>query len=348
MPVTVRIRPVHSRTVWAAPAARSLFVLLTALLLIPAPLAAAASADTASVPGGGSASGSLEPSGLEQAHNPDWMSALPDDTGLSELSLPGTHDTMAARASVFADTQDVDLPTQLRAGVRAVDIRTRHFRDVFPIHHGLEYLHTNFTNVVVQLTDFLREHPTETVVMRLKEEYTPAENTRSYEDTLNWYIHDDPETGPRLREHLWPADGNRFPTLGEARGKIVVIEGFEAEETFGPRWGTAGMDIQDTYELTGIGDVDRKWDLVRAQFDRAATGDAQTFFVNHLSATGNPAALVTGTVPVTVARGVPGTIGILDRAEDYLEANPIGRTGAVMADYPTAELVDELVARNFR
>ncbi|EME23664.1 phosphatidylinositol-specific phospholipase C [Rhodococcus triatomae] len=323
-------------------------VLLTALLLIPAPLAAAGSLDTGSAPEQLGATGSLSPSGLERAENPDWMGGLPDDIGLSELSLPGTHDTMAARASVFAETQDVDLPIQLRAGVRALDIRTRHFRDVFPIHHGLEYLDTNFTDVVVQLTDFLRDHPTEAVVMRLKEEYTAAENTRSYEDTLDWYIHDNPETGVRLREHLWHADGNRFPTLGEARGKIVVIQGFDSEKPFGPRWATAGMDIQDTYELAELRDVDRKWDLVRAQFDRAAAGDPQTFFVNHLSATGNPVALVTGTVPVTVARGVPGTTGILTRAEDHLTANPTGRTGAVMADYPTPELVDELVARNFR
>ncbi|MGW4481727.1 phosphatidylinositol-specific phospholipase C [Rhodococcus triatomae] len=323
-------------------------VLLTALLLIPAPLAAAGSLDTGSAPEQLGATGSLAPSGLERAENPDWMGGLPDDIGLSELSLPGTHDTMAARASVFAETQDVDLPIQLRAGVRALDIRTRHFRDVFPIHHGIEYLDTNFTDVVVQLTDFLRDHPTEAVVMRLKEEYTAAENTRSYEDTLDWYIHDNPETGARLREHLWHADGNRFPTLGEARGKIVVIQGFDSEKPFGPRWATAGMDIQDTYELAELRDVDRKWDLVRAQFDRAAAGDPQTFFVNHLSATGNPVALVTGTVPVTVARGVPGTTGILTRAEDHLTANPTGRTGAVMADYPTPELVDELVARNFR
>ncbi|MFD1814061.1 phosphatidylinositol-specific phospholipase C [Rhodococcus gannanensis] len=328
-------------------AARTLFALLTALLVIPAPLAAAGSLDAGSADLIG-ATGSLAPSGLERAENPDWMGGLPDDVGLSELSLPGTHDTMAVRASVFAETQDVDLPTQLRAGVRAVDIRTRHFRDAYPIHHGLEYLNTNFTDVVVQLTDFLRDHPTETVVMRLKEEYTPAENTRSYEDTLRWYLHDNPDTAARLSEHLWSADGNRFPTLGEVRGKIVVIQGFDGAETYGPRWGNAGMDIQDTYELTDLRDVDRKWDLVRAQFDRAAAGDPQTFFVNHLSATGNPVALVSGTVPVTVARGVPGTIGILARAEEHLAANPTGRTGAVMADYPTPELVDELVARNFR
>ncbi|MGW0175225.1 phosphatidylinositol-specific phospholipase C [Rhodococcus sp. NPDC003322] len=342
---------VHLRVVRAGRARRSLFALVTALLLIPAPLAAATtgSADSGSTPALGSSSGSVADSGLDRAENPDWMGGLPDDVGLSELSLPGTHDTMAMGASVFALTQDHDLPTQLRAGIRVLDVRTRHFRDVFPIHHGVEYLHTNFTNVVVQVTDFLRDHPTEAVVMRLKEEYTAAENTRGYEDTLNWYIDENPETRDRLRQHLWHAPaGSGFPALGAVRGKIVVIQDFPGSASYGPRWGGAGTDIQDTYELAGLGEVDRKWELVRGQFERAASGSPATFFVNHLSATGNPVALATGTVPVTVARGGPGVIGILDHTEAFLTANPAGRTGAVMADFPTADLVDALVSRNFR
>lgn len=338
-----------------------LILLLAALLLLPAPLAAAApgagsvgtgsvgTAADAGLPGFGSTSGSVAPGDLQLAENPDWMGGLPDDVGLTRLSLPGTHDTMARGASVFALTQDADLPTQLRAGIRVLDIRTRHFRDAFPIHHNLEYLHANFTDVVVAVTDFLRDHPTETIVMRLKEEYTAAENTRSYEDTLNWYLDTNPDTADRLREHLWrPAAAAAMPTLGQVRGKIVVLEDFPAAATYGPRWGGPGMNIQDTYELAGLGDLDRKWSLVRSQFARAAAGSPDTFFVNHLSATGAPAALVTGTVPVTVARGSGAVPGILARTQAYLDAHPTGRTGAVMADFPTAELVDAVVARNFR
>ncbi|SEM33010.1 phosphatidylinositol-specific phospholipase C [Rhodococcus maanshanensis] len=325
--------------------ARALVGLALATVVLPAPLASATTGSDA-----GSTSGSLESSGLADAVHPDWMAGLPDGAGLAELSLPGTHDTMASGASVFALTQDADLTTQLRAGVRAVDIRTRHFRDTFPIHHGIEYLNADFTDVVVALTDFLRANPSEAIVMRLKEEYTPAENTRSYEETLNWYIDQNPETSSRLREHLWrpPAgyDGG-LPRLGEARGKLVVLRNFDAVAWPGPRFGDASMAIQDTYELTGLADIGRKWDLIRAQFERSRTGSSDILFVNHLSATGNPAAMVTGTVPVTVARGAPGVVGILPRTQEYLEAGGRGRLGAVMADFPTAELVTEIIAHNF-
>nr|WP_246045194.1 phosphatidylinositol-specific phospholipase C [Rhodococcus oryzae] len=325
---------------------RAMVGIAIATVVLPAPLASATTGSDA-----GSTTGSLQSSGLAEAVHPDWMAGLPDAAGLAELSLPGTHDTMASGASVFALTQDTDLPTQLRAGVRVVDIRTRHFRNVFPIHHGIEYLNSNFTDVVVALTDFLRAHPSEAIVMRLKEEDTPAENTRSYEDTLNWYIDENPGTRDRLREHLWrPSAGysGGLPSLGEARGKLVVLRSFDAIAWPGPRFGDASMAIQDTYELTGLADVGRKWDLIRAQFERARTVSPDLLFINHLSATGNPAALVTGTVPVTVARGVPGVVGILPRTQEYLETVGPGRLGAVMADFPTSELVTEIIEQNFR
>lgn len=329
---------------------RGAFVgLVITAAVLPAPLASAASAGpfTGSLDPG-SSTASLAPSGLADADNADWMSALPDDVALPALSLPGTHDTMASRASVFAETQDTDLPTQLRAGVRALDIRNRHFRDAFPIHHGVEYLDANFTDVVVQVTDFLRAHPSETVVMRLKEEFTPAENTRSYEDTLDWYRSGNPETRDRLQQHLWQPASTGYPRLGAVRGKIVVLRDFAAERWSGPRFGDASMDVQDTYELSGLGDVERKWGLVRAQFEDARAGSPGLLFVNHLSATGSPAGMATGTLPVTVARGVPGTPGILDRAEAYLRSEPAGRVGIVMADFPTAALVESVIAHNFR
>lgn len=345
---------------------RILLAAAAALLVLPTLLttAGAAPAERTGAPTGssfdpaalvdfGSTSGSVAPSGLDRADNPDWMSRLPDSAALTSLSLPGTHDTMTRGASVVSLTQDADLSTQLRAGIRVLDIRARHFRDAFAIHHDLEYLNVTFTDVVVAVTDFLTAHPAESVVMRLKQEYTPAENTRSFEDTLKWYLESNADTAARLQRHLWRPTGTNLPTVGEARGKIVLLQDFPAASRYGVHWGGPGLDIQDTYQLTGLGDLDRKWDLVRTQFERSAAGGGDTFFVNHLSATGAPPAMVAGTLPVTVARGGDatgsgGTTGLLERTERYLAEHPAGRTGAVMIDFPSANLVDELVTRNFR
>lgn len=281
---------------------------------------------------------------------PDWMKDIADACSLTALSVPGSHDTMAYRGTILAQTQSSDLPTQLAAGVRAIDIRTRHFRDGFPIHHGIEYLHADFTDVVRQLSAFLRAHPGEAILMRLKEESTPAENTRSYEATLNWYIHQNPQTRDLLSAYLWkPPTGydGSIPALGEVRGKIVVLQDFSASNVYGPRWDGAHMDIQDDYELASLADVPSKWDSVSRQFDAARGGSAQTLFINHLSATGtDPLAIAQGTVPVTVARGAPGVVGILERTRGHLSSDPTGRTGVVMADFPTTAIVGAVIARN--
>lgn len=331
---------------------------LRALAALPAlgllPLAATGPAAAAPV---GSGSGSMSTGSgsaaadLGSKPRPDWMGVLPDATLIAAMSIPGTHDTMAYGASLPMLTQDSDLPTQLLAGVRALDVRARHFRDAFTIHHDLEYLHANFADVVRQACAFLRANPSETLLIRLKNEHTEVENTRSYEDTLSWYAHDNPETADLLRAHLWtppaPYD-DQIPTLGQARGKVVILQDFTSTAPYGPRWSGAAMRVQDDYMLSGLGEVPAKWGKVRAHFEAARAGNPQSLFVNHLSATFSdfvPA--LGGTVPVTVAKGVPGVTGMVDRTRDYLRANGIGRTGVVMTDFPTTALLESIIACNF-
>ncbi|WP_082127037.1 phosphatidylinositol-specific phospholipase C [Allosalinactinospora lopnorensis] len=282
---------------------------------------------------------------LGDTSHPDWMSLVPDDTDLAALSIPGTHDTMARGVTPAANTQDSGLPEQLGAGIRALDIRARHHRDVFPIHHGRVYLNANFTDVLRDTTDFLKEHPTETVLMRLKEEYRAEENTRSFAETLEWYLNDNPDTADLAREHLWSpgGDGRRIPTLGEARGKIVLLQDFNGDgAVYGPRWGGPAMDIQDEYRVPTIFDIDDKWHKARAHFEKTGSGDSEALSVNFLSGAG------VGAYPKEVARGVLGLRGVNDFALQYLFERNVSRTGVVMMDYPGAGLVDAVVAHNFR
>jgi 1-phosphatidylinositol phosphodiesterase len=77
--------------------------------------------------------------------NPDWMAEIKDDTLLSMLSIPGTHETMALYGvggvlppgvpvppligQIVDDIvicQSMSLWDQLMSGVRVLDIRCRH------------------------------------------------------------------------------------------------------------------------------------------------------------------------------------------------------------------------------
>ena len=68
-----------------------------------------------------------------------------------------------------------------------MDIRARHVNDVFAIHHGLVFQHAFFgTDVMEPVIGFLAQHPTETVLMRVKEEYTEENNTRTFTLRPDW------------------------------------------------------------------------------------------------------------------------------------------------------------------
>ena len=118
----------------------------------------------------------------------DWMSRLPDDALLSQLSLPGTHDSCALHNGLsfgFAKCQSWSLEDQLKAGIRFVDIRCRHVNNGFLIYHGIIDQQMTFAEVRDTCRRFLQQHPTETIVMSIKEESTPENNSRSFAATYS-------------------------------------------------------------------------------------------------------------------------------------------------------------------
>ncbi len=319
-------RPKHAGPALAA------FLLFGSLLFAPAP--AAADRVTAEP-----VTAAQDPSTARA----EWMSAIPDHTNLAELSIPGTHDTGAWRGTVWSRTQDLNLSEQLDSGVRFLDVRTRHHRDAFPIHHGAEYLHLNFTDVVTGIGAFLDENPTETVLMRMKKEHTEEENTRTYEETLDHYVEENPDTRDVLSERLWaPEQGeHRVPDLGEVRGRIVIVQDFSASRDYGVHWNGPALDIQDDYRVPTLFDIPAKWESARAHFAATAEGPDTTLYVNHLSGSGAPLAN-----PREVAWGALGIRGVNPRAVDHLNASGADRTGVVVMDFPSQELTDLVIAHN--
>lgn len=208
-----------------------------------------------------------------------WMSYLEDGTCLTTLSIPGTHDTMAFQkvktfADHFAKTQSGNLRQQLEAGVRFLDIRARHYRNIFEMHHGAVYLGRNFTSVVHTLDRFLSGlGKGEVIVMRLKDEkYLPRHNKRTFAETLENYVFEHPDTSGILRRILYipPQDqaSYKFPRVGpKTRGKIVMIQDYDikgATHTFGTKFkGSVQIKVQDYYNVTTTADVvKKKWNEI--------------------------------------------------------------------------------------
>ena len=172
---------------------------------------------------------------------PCWMGNVHDNKFLDELSIPGTHDS--GTCSVDNDTelqtsqvkcQQDYIPTQLLEGIRYFDIRLGKGDDP-GIDHGGFYLFKkdgNFlhlSDVIGYFTTFLKENPTEALIMlvsRGNDEATDEGITTAFAKVM--------DENPDLFY-----TSSRVPTLGEVRGKIVLLRRFRlvGDSVSGHTWG---------------------------------------------------------------------------------------------------------------
>ncbi|MDF4249052.1 phosphatidylinositol-specific phospholipase C [Streptomyces sp. WMMB303] len=262
-----------------------------------------------------------------RAAPPDWMAPLPAATPLRSLTIPGSHDSGARYGGAWVECQDTLISEQLEAGIRFLDVRCRAIDGVFAIHHGAFYQHLMFGDVLIACRDFLAAHPGETILMRVKQEYSSVgdeEFRRIFEVYLD-------EKGWRslLRLDSTP------PTLGEARGKVVVLA--DNGGLPGIRWADPELfDVQDDYRAEPFA----KYDRITDQF-RQAAAEPGPWYVNFTStAAGLPPAWNADRLNPQVKKflngsGMAGAAGLGIIPMDFPQSEP-GLLEAVLAHNPTS------------
>lgn len=199
----------------------------------------------------------------------DWMSAVPDATPVPRLTIPGTHDSGALIGGPWVACQNTAVEDQLAGGIRFLDVRCRAVDDVFAIHHGAFYQELMFGDVLNACRAFLQAHPSETVLMRVKQEYSEV-SAGEFRRIFDIYL-DDKGYRPLFR-----LDAG-LPSLGGARGKVVLLA--DSDGMPGVRYGDPQLfDIQDDY----MAEPFAKWPKVEAQFRKAA-GEPGKLYVNYVS-----------------------------------------------------------------
>ena len=296
---------------------------------------------------------------LTTAGNPDWMRGLPDTASLASLSVPGTHQSMSIIGGSLTQTQENHgnsggtLRAQLAAGIRAIDIRARiNSGNTFTIHHGAQYQNANLDDVLNALSDFLRDHPAETVIMRFKQEChgglgscTDVAGQRSFADIFESY----------KRPLFWGPSVTRgsaaaTPTLGQVRGKVVLAVLHGAGGSPIERYGLSQFQtwrdgnsayVQDNYNVANVGAIATKRDQVRRFLDTTSAGERDKIYVNYASGSSIFAH------PQSVAGGAFGVQGVNPFLLTYLnEGHGITRTGLVMLDFPGGGLINKIIAVN--
>ena len=222
-----------------------------------------------------------------------WMAARSDSASLADLTIPGSHES-AALYEPFPGTakcQTLGLRQQLDVGVRYLDIRVRQVSNAFTLHHGSVYQHANFDDVLGQCVAFLQANPTEAIIMEVSPTHTSADSTETNEETFMRYANN-----PAYGGFWWR--GTAVPTLGEVRGKIVLVRRFA-----GNAWRSSGIDVtgwQDNAQFTlrdsrntpivvqdhyvvKYSTNDNKWRAVTTLLGQAATSSTKTWYINFTS-----------------------------------------------------------------
>ena len=243
----------------------------------------------------------------------DWMETVPDETKLSNMSIPGTHDSCTQYVDMryIFQCQDASVATQLIYGYRYLDMRLvlekRSGQETLVLKHSIARCKTSnspfagtltLDDVLRDVSAFLDAHPTETVILCMKAENS-KDDVAEIQKVLYQTIDKDPE-------HWYLK--NEIPTLGEVRGKIVLATRFDDKFPVGFErcglyfgWTDQGnrtvlsdptansvingretLCVQDRYNY----DVDDKITAIHTCLDNSRAAD-DTFFLNFTSTSGS-------------------------------------------------------------
>lgn len=153
----------------------------------------------------------------------NWMSYISDDTPVTSLAIPGSHDSGCyAEMGYLGETQNLSIGEQLARGTRYFDIRVNNSKDGMVIFHsiinGMDY-----SVVLEDIADFVRTHPTEFLILDFQHFKNDSEAgvfdmLEEYVGAENFVVND---------TNMRDVDFIESLTVGDVRGKCIVYVGVE-------------------------------------------------------------------------------------------------------------------------
>ena len=236
-----------------------------------------------------------------------WMSRIPDETPINEITIPGTHDSASeyAMLSYFTKCQASSIKTQLEDGFRFLDIRLGNEDDGrVSLWHGFCRCRKGFfpwdqtiylEDVLSDCYRFLESNPSEPVVFCVKHEH--GDDLEQMQKVLHEQIGQKPE--------MWYLSDS-IPTLGECRGKIILFRRYEDKLNLGE---SSGIDVAWTdqgggraemldaviEEKTGFSLIvqdrykygaEEKWTAFTSGLEKTAGGNDTVLSIHYLSTNG--------------------------------------------------------------
>lgn len=319
----------------------------------------------------------------------DWMATIPGNVWLHTLSIPGAHDAATYNiTSVLyqsAYTQSLTIEEQLKAGVRAFDLRVPYKGVDSPttatvnIYHGIVNTKVLFKDAMDYLVSFVKNNPTETVVVVVNKEesgsgtdYSEDTNNCTWQKSIRDYLDgtytdastiDATITGSRKDYFITNVD--QPMRLNACRGKILFISrnyygtsqsattpvygavvrtwqentAFDATLYKNNAANVCGVYVQDYYSISKTAD---KQNYVADCLSKSAADKTNKFYINFVS-------MITGTLayPKAVAKE-------MNSATATKLASTSGKTGLMFFDfcgnstYSGDKLLQAVIAQNYK
>ncbi len=260
----------------------------------------------------------------------DWMKHITDDTVLSDMSVPGTHSSSTTRGWPTPDvykTQRWSLLQQYQAGIRFVDVQFEENGNDLPVFSRGQYQHTDLHTCIMDTLQYLQTYPTEAVIMRLSN-HGCSNRCPFVGELVNKHCKDG---------QIWkPNDVDIIPTLGEIRGKVVLLQNIPGDQLGILENSAANVfykpEIKDYYTTT----LQAKWNEMELHLEHAHSGD-KMFHVTFTCGAGWKA------FPCDVA------CYINKQLQHYLEKTTGGtrqHMGIIAMDFPGYELIELVIQCN--
>ena len=280
---------------------------------------------------------------LEEGANSSWMAKLSDSTKISALSLPGSHDSGATHsiADFSGKCQDYGIKPQLQMGVRFFDIRLKNSGGNLRIMHGFIDQKLSYDTFLDEVNAFINTHEKETIFLSIKNEATDSGTSEEFASAVL-------STSKAHLGEKWAAPRTMPTTIGEVRGKVVLLSRFQADygvDCYSGWPGEArkegfdidnGIHVQDYYALP---DCEAKKASVLECLSYAnqnATTGASPFVLNFFSGYLENAFPMSYSVPVAKQMNPFA----LEQIKNY------STTGVCIFDFVNEKLCEAVIGRN--
>lgn len=273
----------------------------------------------------------------------DWMKKISDDTLVTSLSIPGSHDAGALHSigDLSGKCQDLNIYDQLNAGARFFDIRLEQRNNELKVVHGIVDQKLDFSSVLNDFKIFLKENPSEGLIVSIKKESNAKNTSATFDESLINALKD--------YSSIWDLSGNIPQKVSSLRGKIFLISRYEdssiglpayngwldpSDSSTSNTFDINNLHVQDHYKMK---DINIKKEEISKCFkysdefnEKLTLNFTSCYFLNDF-----PPSYAATTAQI-INNWLPSEI------ENY------SSLGIVISDFITSSLCEKIYSRNFK